>query len=101
MRVIVFFDLPSVSVVDKREYIKFRKFLLTDGVVMMQASVYSKITLNMISAEAVKKRIENNKPKTGLVQILVITEKQYASIDYLCGSAQTTIIDSDKRLIIF
>lgn len=101
MRVMVFFDLPSVSVADKREYLKFRKFLLSDGFIMMQESVYSKITLNMVSADAVKKRIESNTPKTGIVQVLVITEKQFASIDYLCGSAQTTIIDSDKRLIVF
>lgn len=101
MRVIVFFDLPSVTSVEKRAYLKFRKFLLSDGFIMMQESVYSKIALNSVSVEAIRKRIESNKPKAGIIQVLVITEKQFAAIDYLCGSAQTTIIDSDKRLIIF
>ena len=39
MRVIVFFDLPTISLEDKREYRNFRKFLLKKGFAMMQESV--------------------------------------------------------------
>lgn len=35
MRVIVFFDLPSVTIVDKKEYLKFRKLLIKEGFIMM------------------------------------------------------------------
>ena len=31
MRVIVFFDLPTLSAEDRREYTKFRKFLIKGG----------------------------------------------------------------------
>ena len=41
MRVIVFFDLPTISVEDRKEYTKFRKFLIKNGFLMMQESVYS------------------------------------------------------------
>ena len=47
MRVIVFFDLPSVTVAERKEYLRFRKFLLSDGYIMMQESVYCKLALNM------------------------------------------------------
>ena len=40
MRVIVFFDLPTQTLEDKREYRKFRKFLIKKGVLMIQESVY-------------------------------------------------------------
>ena len=40
MRMIVFFDLPTKTTADLREYRKFRKLLITNGFVMMQTSVY-------------------------------------------------------------
>ena len=35
---------------------------------------------------SVKKRVEKNAPQKGLVQLLCVTEKQYASIEYITGS---------------
>lgn len=46
MRMIVFFDLPTKTTADLREYRKFRKLLITNGFVMMQESVYTKMLLN-------------------------------------------------------
>ena len=46
MRVMVFFDLPNVYNKDKRNYLMFRNYLLNEGFIMMQESVYSKIALN-------------------------------------------------------
>ena len=100
MRVIVFFDLPSVTNAEKKEYSKFRKFLLHEGFIMMQESVYTKLSLNSSSTSLVKERINKAKPKDGLVQVLVITEKQFSSIEYICGKGQDIVLDSDKRLII-
>lgn len=100
MRVIVFFDLPSVTHVDMKAYIKFRKFLLAEGFVMMQESVYSKITMNGIATNLIKEKLRKEKPEKGLVQVMAITEKQFASIEYLCGTSQTSVIDSKERLII-
>ena len=101
MRVIVFFDLPSVTIVDKKEYLKFRKLLIKEGFIMMQESVYCKIALNNTVASLIKNKLRKLKPKEGLIQILTITEKQFASIEFLCGEAQKTVIDSEERLLIF
>ena len=46
MRLLVFFDLPTITSLDKKEYRQFRKFLIKDGFIMMQESVYSKLALN-------------------------------------------------------
>ena len=100
MRVIVFFDLPTTTKNERREYNSFRKHLIKNGFIMMQESVYCKLALNMTAVYAMKDRINANKPKDGIVQVMTITEKQYAAIDYVCGSSQKTIIDSDRRLII-
>ena len=63
MRVIVFFDLPTQTLEDKREYRKFRKFLIKKGFLMMQESVYCRLVLNQTVASAVVTAIKNNKPK--------------------------------------
>lgn len=43
MRLLVFFDLPVVKKEDRKEYQNFRRFLLNDGYIMLQYSVYSRI----------------------------------------------------------
>lgn len=100
MRTIVFFDLPNVYVKDKRNYILFRKFLLSEGFLMMQESVYSKIVLNSVQSDLLLKRIKRNAPNKGIIQVLTITEKQYATIEYIIGSNNTKIINSEERLVI-
>lgn len=83
MRILVFFDLPTETSKDRKVYSKFRKFLIKEGFVMMQESVYVKLVLNNSVTNAVKEKIEKNKPSKGLVQLLVITEKQFNSMEYI------------------
>lgn len=100
MRTMVFFDLPNVHYKDKRNYILFRRFLLNEGFIMMQESVYSKICLNSTQSNLLYERVKRNAPKKGLIQILTITEKQYANIKYITGSQGEKIIDTESRLVI-
>lgn len=100
MRVIVFFDLPTETEEDKKEYREFRKFLIKKGFLMMQESVYCKLALNTTVAESIVQACKYNKPRAGIVQLLVITEKQFNKMEFVVGSAQNTIIDSDDRLVI-
>ena len=100
MRVMVFFDLPTETPVQRREYSKFRKHLLLEGFVMVQKSVYSKVTLNGSSSDAAIRNVKRRAPPEGVVQILVITEKQYQSIEYLIGEPQKEIVDTQQRLVI-
>lgn len=100
MRIIVFFDLPTISANDKREYRRFRKFLIKKGFLMIQESVYTKIALNQTAAMNIEKTVRENKPQVGLVQMLTVTEKQYAKMEYVIGDKQCNIVDSDDRLVI-
>lgn len=100
MRTMVFFDLPSIYARDKKNYLKFRKFLINEGFIMLQESVYSKMIGNSIQAELLLNRIKNNAPKKGIIQVLTITERQYAKIQYIIGNPNTKIINSEERLIV-
>ena len=100
MRTIVFFDLPNVYSKDKRNYNKFRKFLINEGFIMMQESVYSKLTLNSVQSNYLEDRIRKNPPNKGIIQMLTVTEKQYANIEYVIGNSTTKIINNEDKLII-
>ncbi len=100
MRVIVLFDLPVVTAEDRREYTKFRKYLLKSGFLMMQESVYCKMALNQTSASSIMDGVRKNSPAEGLVQMLCITEKQYNKMECVCGKIIKTVLDTDERLVI-
>ena len=57
MRIMVMFDLPVITSEQRREYTKFRKFLIKSGFLMMQESIYCKLALNGTAAKAI---IEKN-----------------------------------------
>ena len=99
MRLIIFFDLPMETSKDLAQYRTFRKFLIKNGFIMMQKSVYSRLVLNNSSSNLLKRHVSRNLPKTGLVQLLEITERQFASIEYLVGQSKSNVLDSDERVV--
>ena len=68
--------------------------------IMMQESVYCKLLLNSTAEQLVREAIRKIKPPKGVIQLLTITEKQFAGIEYLVGKFHSDIIDSDKRMVI-
>ena len=100
MRTIIFFDQPNVYSIDKRNYNRFRKYLIKEGFIMLQESVYSKISLNNQQSDALNQRIKKNSPRKGVIQLLTITEKQYSNIQYILGNNNNKIINSEDRLIV-
>ena len=100
MRVLVFFDLPTETTEEKREYRKFRKLLLRSGFLMMQKSVYCRMLLTPGGGKSVIDVIRRHKPPHGIVQILTVTERQFAGIECITGEFHSEIVDSDERLII-
>lgn len=100
MRVLVFFDLPVVTGEQRREYTKFRKFLLKSGFLMLQESVYCKLALNGTAVNSIVDNVHKNSPPEGLVQLLTVTEKQYSKMDFIVGEIKSEVLNSDERLVI-
>lgn len=100
MRVVVFFDLPTITDKDKKEYRRFRKLLIRNGFVMMQESVYVKMVLNQTVQNSVIKLLKKSRPANGLVQALIVTEKQFSNIVNIAGKFETNVVDTDERLVI-
>lgn len=88
MRLMVFFDLPTITKADKRAYTLFRRFLLKDGYDMIQWSVYGRVTNGSDDTETHLKRLATNLPPAGSVRCLQISEKQFANIKLMVGTAK-------------
>ena len=100
MRLVLFFDLPMKTKKEVKIYTHFRKYLIKSGFVMMQESVYCKLVQNSTMADAYINNIKQNRPPAGLVQLLKVTEKQYAKMEYIVGRGKSNILDTDERLVI-
>lgn len=88
MRVFVFFDLPVDTAAQRKEYRLFRKYLIKEGFLMLQESVYAKLVVNDAQAGASISRLRRHRPPSGLVQVLKVTEKQFAAMEFITGSRQ-------------
>lgn len=99
MRMILMFDLPMLTPDDRRTYRKFRRFLLSEGFLMHQFSVYSKLLLNDTANKAMIKRLEKNNPNQGNITLLTVTEKQFARMTYLHGEKSTSVANTDDRVV--
>ncbi len=100
MRVLIMFDLPVVTAHERKEYARFRKYLLKSGFMMLQESVYCRLLQNATAADALLENIRRNKPEKGLIQALKITEKQYERMEYILGKKYSDVLDTDERMVI-
>lgn len=87
MRLMVFFDLPTITKADKRAYTLFHRFLLQDGYDMLQWSVYARIVNGEDDSQKHLQRLVANLPKKGSVRCMKVSEKQYAAMAILVGTA--------------
>lgn len=99
MRMILMFDLPTDTADERRAYRKFRKYLLSEGFIMHQFSIYSKLLLNNSANTAMIARLKENNPKKGSITLLTVTEKQFARMIYLNGERNISVANSDNRLV--
>lgn len=99
MRLILFFDLPMETSKNRHDYAVFHKYLIKNGFIMMQKSVYSRLVVNNVTSQAIKEKVAKNLPPEGIVELLEVTENQFSRIEYLVGEKQSLVEDSMDRLV--
>lgn len=90
MRILILFDLPSISSKEKKAYRHFRNFIMDDGFEMMQLSVYTRFCRNAVDAQKHIARILLIAPADGNVRIITVTEKQYEDMILVIGHKSET-----------
>lgn len=101
MWVMVVFDLPVLTKVERKRATRFRKDLLDEGFTMMQLSVYLRFTAGKEQAFALTQRVGRKVPKDGKVDVLFFTDKQYQNIYSFRGRRDTPRPDKPDQLALF
>ena len=100
MRIILFFDLPTTSARERKIYATFRKNLIKHGFVMLQYSVYTKLVLNPTAAAGTREKLMRYKPIEGNIQILTVTEQQFARIECITGELESRAVQTVARTVV-
>lgn len=102
MRLVLFFDLPMNTKSERRNYSRFRKYLIKNGFTMVQFSVYSKIFPNRSALDGYMIGLRSNVPKRGSIRAMAVTEKQYSNMFLLVGDKTITeqLITEDPMVIL-
>jgi CRISPR-associated protein Cas2 len=74
---IVAFDLPVKEKEERKAATDFRQFLIDDGYVMIQYSVYGRPMVSHARLETHVRRLKSNLPPEGSVRAIFVTQSQW------------------------
>ncbi|MFM7021962.1 MAG: CRISPR-associated endonuclease Cas2 [Flavobacteriales bacterium] len=101
MWVFVFFDLPTDTKKERRDYTLFRKNLQKDGFTMMQFSIYTRHCNSRENAEVHIKRVKRFLPPKGDVIVFTLTDKQFGMMEFFKGPEVKDRPDTPQQLELF
>lgn len=101
MWILVFFDLPVKKPGQRRAATQFRNFLLKDGYIMLQYSVYARVCKGQEGVEKHIKRTHAHLPSKGSIRALQVTDKQYARMRILLGNLTPEETSGGEQLLLF
>ena len=101
MRILVLLD-PTNKRGTKMAYTELRKFLYSDGYLRIGTELFMRITPSRKTAEKHIRRLKEKDPKTGVVRVIKMTEKQYDNIWYLTGGhdRQEDVVGKNGHILI-
>lgn len=101
MWVLVFFDLPTETRLERKIASSFRKKLLDDGFAMFQFSIYMRFCASRENAVVHIKRTKNNLPPQGKVGVLQITDRQFGMMELFYGKKAVENEKPSQQLELF
>lgn len=99
--IMVFFDLPTETEKDRKNYTKFRKGIMKDGFGMFQFSIYTRHCSSFENAKVHIKRVKSILPPEGDIGIITITDKQFGMMEIFHGRKQEEVKQPPQQLELF
>lgn len=101
MWLIVNFDLPTETKVERRRATQFRNMLIKEGFIMKQLSMYIQWFPNKTQAMVMSDRIGRLTPKKGYISVIPITDKQFSIAKNYIGTMEIDIEKPQSQLLLF
>jgi CRISPR-associated protein Cas2 len=99
--VLVLFDLPTETRLERKAAATFRKRIMADGFVMFQFSIYLRHCSSRENADVHLKRVKTLLPEKGHIGILTITDKQFGDMELFFGKKEATKAPVAQQLELF
>ena len=99
MEMLCMFDLPVKTAKNRRDYRLFRKFLLKNGFVPLEESVYCRMIPSGHPLRTLQTLIRKNKPPEGIVALLTVTEHQFENMEFITGQWKSNVVDSAESVV--
>ena len=101
MWVLVLFDLPTETKIERKAAADFRKKIMGDGFTMFQFSMYLRHCPSRENADVHIKRVKSFLPELGQVGILCITDKQFGEMELFIGKKEEKLPEIGQQLELF
>lgn len=101
MWILVFFDLPTETKKERKQYAKFRKEIMADGFCMFQFSIYMRHCSSKENADVHIKRVKKILPPAGHVGMITITDKQFGMMEIFQGKKPINTPTPHQQLELF
>lgn len=101
MWLMVMFDLPVVTNAEKREYVRFRKYLQKEGFMQLQYSVYARFCASRENTRKYCRYIGGAVPPGGYVRLVAITDKQFGEMVSFYGKRRKKNEAKPEQLLLF
>jgi CRISPR-associated protein Cas2 len=101
MWVMVYFDLPTTTKLERKLAARFRKDLVQDGFTMFQFSIYVRHSASRENAEVHIRRVRSAIPEKGFVVVMQVTDKQFGDIELYHGRKKTEHPATPQQLELF
>lgn len=101
MWVFVFFDLPTETKKDRKNYTLFRKSLQKDGFAMLQYSIYIRHCNSRENADVHTKRVKGFIAPKGEIIIFTLTDKQFGMMEFFQSKSVKSRPDIPQQLEMF
>jgi len=99
--IFVFFDLPTETKKDRKEYAKFRKSLQKDGFTMMQYSIYVRHCSSRENADVHINRVKSFLAPKGEIILFTLTDKQFGMMEFFRSAKETHRPATPQQLELF
>lgn len=101
MWVFVFFDLPTETKIDKKNYSIFRKSLQKEGFYMLQYSIYVRHCNSRENSEVHIKRVRSFLAPKGEIIIFSLTDKQFGMMEFFRSRDPAARPETPQQLEMF
>lgn len=101
MWIIVMYDLPTETALDRKHAATFRKKILKLGFSMFQFSVYIKHENSIKHVEVTKSKVHKIQPPAGKLGIFYFTDKQFGKTEIIHCQKQQKVPKKPNQLELF